>query len=148
MPANSCGATRAHPGLSEQMAARYLCFLCSYRGSRSPGIRGENLISWTAAAAPRHNTNCTAKKLQNECCPGKISSKFFRSEANDTLAEWSRRWPAKPMGTPRVGSNPTGVVCPIDLKSHPNSKPNSSSGKCVSPYRTLSAEHLQHDTET
>ena len=27
----------------------------------------------------------------------------------DTLAEWSRRRPAKPMGSPRVGSNPTGV---------------------------------------
>ena len=30
--------------------------------------------------------------------------------AEDTLAEWSRRRPAKPMGSPRVGSNPTGVV--------------------------------------
>ena len=28
---------------------------------------------------------------------------------NDTLAEWLRRRPAKPMGSPRVGSNPTGV---------------------------------------
>ena len=27
----------------------------------------------------------------------------------DTLAEWSRRRPAKPMGSPRVGSNFTGV---------------------------------------
>ena len=27
----------------------------------------------------------------------------------DTLAEWLRRRPAKPMGSPRVGSNPTGV---------------------------------------
>jgi hypothetical protein len=31
--------------------------------------------------------------------------------ADDTLAEWLRRRPAKPMGFPRVGSNPTGVVC-------------------------------------
>ncbi len=31
--------------------------------------------------------------------------------ASDTLAEWLRRRPAKPMGSPRVGSNPTGVVC-------------------------------------
>ena len=30
--------------------------------------------------------------------------------AEDTLAEWLRRRPAKPMGSPRVGSNPTGVV--------------------------------------
>ena len=29
---------------------------------------------------------------------------------NDTLAERLRRRPAKPMGSPRVGSNPTGVV--------------------------------------
>ena len=28
----------------------------------------------------------------------------------DTLAEWLRRRPAKPMGSPRVGANPTGVV--------------------------------------
>ena len=27
----------------------------------------------------------------------------------DTLAEWSRRQPAKPMESPRAGSNPTGV---------------------------------------
>ena len=27
----------------------------------------------------------------------------------DTLAEWLRPRPAKPMGSPRVGSNPTGV---------------------------------------
>ena len=32
---------------------------------------------------------------------------------NDTLAEWLRRRPAKPMGSPRVGSNPTGVARPI-----------------------------------
>ena len=30
--------------------------------------------------------------------------------AEDTLAERLRRRPAKPMGSPRVGSNPTGVV--------------------------------------
>ena len=29
----------------------------------------------------------------------------------DTLAEWSRRRPAEPMRSPRVGSNPTGVDC-------------------------------------
>ena len=30
--------------------------------------------------------------------------------AEDTLAERLRRRPAKPMGSPRVGSDPTGVV--------------------------------------
>ncbi len=33
-----------------------------------------------------------------------------RCQDMDTLAEWLRRRPAKPMGTPRVGSNPTGVA--------------------------------------
>jgi hypothetical protein len=32
--------------------------------------------------------------------------------SRDTLAERLRRRPAKPMGSPRVGSNPTGVVFP------------------------------------
>ena len=34
----------------------------------------------------------------------------------DTLAERLRRQPAKPMGSPRVGSNPTGVVFIIPAK--------------------------------
>ena len=36
----------------------------------------------------------------------------------DTLAEWPRRRPAKPMGSPRVGSNPTGVdsCCSYDAQ--------------------------------
>ena len=36
----------------------------------------------------------------------------------DTLAERLRRRPAKPMGSPRVGSNPTGVVL-LMLRSLP-----------------------------
>ena len=35
----------------------------------------------------------------------------------DTLAEWLRRRPAKPMRSPRVGSNPTGVVCNAQLQA-------------------------------
>ena len=35
---------------------------------------------------------------------------FIADRSNDTLAERLRRRPAKPMGSPRVGSNPTGVV--------------------------------------
>ena len=37
---------------------------------------------------------------------------------SDTLAEWLRRRPAKPMGSPCVGSNPTGVVLQINEASH------------------------------
>ena len=44
--------------------------------------------------------------------------------APDTLAEWLRRRPAKPMWSPRVGSNPTGVAL---------SSPRAATA-CVSPY--------------
>ena len=37
---------------------------------------------------------------------------------NDTLAEWLRRRPAKPMGSPHVGSNPTGVARMCVLQVH------------------------------
>ena len=42
-------------------------------------------------------------------------------EAEDTLAEWLRRRPAKPVGSAREGSNPSGVglftgaFCDIDV---------------------------------
>ena len=36
----------------------------------------------------------------------------------DTLAEWLRRQPAKTMGSPRVGSNPTGVDCWTTHRQH------------------------------
>ena len=43
----------------------------------------------------------------------------------DTLAEWLRRRPAKPVGSARVGSNPTGVdlllfhrLMMLPLKAH------------------------------
>ena len=35
----------------------------------------------------------------------------------DTLAERLRRRPAKPMGSPRVGSNPTGVVLEMESQA-------------------------------
>ena len=40
--------------------------------------------------------------------------------SNDTLAERLRRRPAKPMGSPRVGSNPTGVVLVMAKLGHHN----------------------------
>ena len=41
------------------------------------------------------------------------STPCLSPRCNDTLAERLRRRPAKPMGSPRVGSNPTGVdICP------------------------------------
>ena len=47
--------------------------------------------------------------LASEISPGALIS-LGPQVAMDTLAEWLRRRPAKPMGSPRVGSNPTGVV--------------------------------------
>ena len=45
-----------------------------------------------------HTTTCTANYQWCTCM------------CNDTLAERLRRRPAKPMGSPRVGSNPAGVA--------------------------------------
>ena len=38
-----------------------------------------------------------------------VVTKSALMDFNDTVAEWLRRWPAKPLGSARVGSNPTGV---------------------------------------
>ena len=49
---------------------------------------------------------------EEEVEQGKTEHTYHAASAtNDTLAEWLRRRPAKPMGFPRVGSNPTGVDC-------------------------------------
>ena len=39
-----------------------------------------------------------------------VAKRQLLEKFKDTLAEWLRRRPAKPMGSPRVGSNPIGVV--------------------------------------
>ena len=54
------------------------------------------------------------------CLPASLPLLLLRmnlvpTTLQDTLAEWLRRRPAKPMGSPCVGSNPTGVdllLCP------------------------------------
>ena len=59
---------------------------------RAPRLQASMLLPWTTCS----------------CC---VSSGHGCQKSDDTLAEWLRRRPAKPMGSPRVGSNPTGVVC-------------------------------------
>ena len=66
------------------------------------GIRGH-----PRARRSQLSTSATQSKL--------IRSRMI-SVFNDTLAERLRRRPAKPMGSPRVGSNPTGVVCGVCSK--------------------------------
>ena len=59
------------------------------------------------------NRHCLAmpRPLANPThSPQKESVQSYLEYTKDTLAERLRRRPAKPMGSPRVGSNPTGVV--------------------------------------
>ena len=44
---------------------------------------------------------------------------YHDQNIRDTLAEWLRRRPAKPMWTPCVGSNPTGVAVRNGLGKNP-----------------------------
>ena len=61
----------------------------------------------------------------------------------DTLAEQLRRRPAKPMGSPRVGSNPTGVV--LAFSSNGPELPCSAS---ESRFHSLSFKTRCHVTQT
>ena len=57
-------------------------------------------------------TNPSVVGISAHPCPARHSNRSqheFDNHNMDTLAEWLRRRPAKPMGSPRVGSNPTGV---------------------------------------
>ena len=42
-----------------------------------------------------------------------FNSSAFRDSIDDTVAEWLRRWTRNPLGSARVGSNPTGVALMI-----------------------------------
>ena len=53
-------------------------------------------------------------------CQNSANKNYKFCSSSDTLAEWLRRRPAKPMGSPRAGSNPAGVAYHL----HPNSPSN------------------------
>ena len=53
---------------------------------------------------------CARRPCEIEAKVSSVVLKTMTCMAEDTLAERLRRRPAKPMGSPRVGSNPTGVV--------------------------------------
>ena len=74
------------------------CVICS----ASYHIRGSIVVSISACHAEDQGS-----------IPGRgvsLTTSARRQVSRDTLAERLRRRPAKPMGSPRVGSNPTGVA--------------------------------------
>ena len=67
-------------------------------------MRGERSSTYSGDGRERHGS-ITAKNRTAK------SSSCLRATRRwqDTLAEWLRRWPAKPLGSARAGSNPAGV---------------------------------------
>ena len=70
-----------------------------------PGSNPGLGITWSL-----QRETCCRLALRCLCAHGVGICGVPRHATTDTLAEWLRRRPAKPMGSPRVGSNPTGVV--------------------------------------
>ena len=72
-------------------------------------------VSFLIVAMPKLNKNSHDSRSQQDLTSSAWSKAAFQTDTrkrsfSDTLAEWLRRRPAKPMGSPCVGSNPTGVV--------------------------------------
>ena len=80
-----------------ELLGRYK-YMHGYRGA-SIDLYALSINVWHEADV-RNAKHLKCNTIFNPCCR-------FR---DDTLAERLRRRPAKPMGSPRVGSNPTGVV--------------------------------------
>lgn len=103
---------------------------CAFSPQRRSPIFFANLCDRNAPFPPKGTMPCiTAGKGSAHFCPAAswqvasqnraaqlargvwcVVSSCCYGKADDTLAERLRRRPAKPMGSPRVGSNPTGVV--------------------------------------
>ena len=80
---------------------------CPAQMERTPHARSQ---SWICSVSVATNQVVDGNDAQRRkpCVCQRVAWK-----ADDTLAERSRRRPAKPMGSPRVGSNPTGVALSI-----------------------------------
>ena len=73
---------------------------------------------WTKFALEGvHGAQTISTNVQTACLD-EIQYLYGYEHALDTLAERLRRRPAKPMGSARVGSNPTGVVFEILVCNH------------------------------
>ena len=107
------GATRSRArsgGAAIALAVRCVRHLLYVMGALSPSFPGG--LHASAMAADGH---LRALEQHNDCC--------CLSMSLDTLAERLRRRPAKPMGSPCVGSNPTGVVFYSHSEEDPSSQP-------------------------
>ena len=93
-------------------ATRRNCFCACWESN--PGHKHGRLVCChytTCAHATRKNWK-GARVFPLRSARNKYNSYTLqRTHPDDTLAEWLRRRPAKPMGSPCVGSDPTGVVC-------------------------------------
>ena len=91
-------------------------FLAAHAGNRTQGTSMGGLYVATTLHARmqldnRRAPNCKRLMLHFASGAQRSSSPTEKlTHPDDTLAEWLRRRPAKPMGSPCVGSNPTGVV--------------------------------------
>ena len=120
-------------------ATRRNCFCACWESN--PGHKHGRLVCChytTCAHATRKNWK-GARVFPLRSARNKYNSYTLqRTHPDDTLAEWLRRRPAKPMGSPCVGSNPTGVVFPLArlsfLPSHSPPPP---------PIRASHARHLR-----
>ena len=74
---------------------------------------------FTSARMVAANVNTTNLYNQNH---KKCFSSVLKCLSSDTLAEWLRRRPAKPMESPRAGSNPAGVA--LEFRSNLSSVKN------------------------
>ena len=116
-------------------ATRRNCFCACWESN--PGHKHGRLVCChytTCAHATRKNWK-GARVFPLRSARNKYNSYTLqRTHPDDTLAEWLRRRPAKPMGSPCVGSNPTGVVCP---RMHARRRDNAS----LTVHRRLGAAH-------
>ena len=118
-PCGTCRSTAPHQAAPIKEATRGPPLGSGQRGCVGEGaLRGRSVVRWNCLQA----SDTVAILAQGTLWAVALSQAFFifrsqrtfdtmhHSGATDTLAERLRRRPAKPMGSPRVGSHPTGVA--------------------------------------
>ncbi len=100
-PRRTTTFTKGTPGLNQGSADLQSAALTTERCTRPHPNRSNGSMRQTARkhAAPELRARNAAPACQRRPLA-----------CNDTLTEWLRRLPAKPMGSPRAGSNHTGVA--------------------------------------